>query len=165
MKKIFISVCAVLLAGCAGYHVGPVQPKSMQGVKTIAVPSFKNETLQPRLEVLAADIVIRQIQEDGTYQIASSDKADAVLEGTILTITRTPVRSLRENVLTTTEFSVKVQLKYKVVKNGESQPARTVEGVTTFYTGNDPNEGERQAIPLALQNAAVRMVTQLSEGW
>jgi len=137
----------------------------MVGIKTVAVPSFKNETLQPRLEVLAADIVIRQIQEDGTYQITSSDKADAVIEGTIQTITRAPMRSLRENVITTTEFSVTVRIKYKIVKKGESLEPRVVEGVTSFYTGNDPNEGERQAIPLALQNAAVRMVTQLSEGW
>ena len=165
MRIFIFSIGAFLLAGCAGYHVGPIQPKSMAGVKTLAVPSFKNETLQPRLEVMAANIVIRQLQEDGTYQIASSDKADAVLEGTLKTITRSPIRSQRENVLTTTEFKVKVLIKYKVIKNGEILETRNVEGVTSFYTGNDTNEGERQAIPLALQNAAVCMVTQLSEGW
>ena len=169
MKKLtfVFSLVACLLAGCAGYHVGPIQPKSMKGIKIIAVPSFKNETLNPRLEVLAADIAIRQIQSDGTYQIASSAKADAVLEGTIVSVTRTGMRSLRENVLTTTEFNVTVRIKYQIVRNdtGERLEARHVDGVTSFYTGNDPNAGEQQAIPLALHNAVERMVTQLSEGW
>ena len=169
MKKIalLLPLVALLLGGCAGYHVGPVQPTFMKGVKTIAVPSFKNTTLMPRLEVLTADIVIRQIQQDGTYGITSSDKADAVLQGTIVAITRSPMRSLRENVLTTTEFNVTVQLRYKLVRRetGEEIETRTVDGTTSFYTGNDPNEGERQAIPLAIQDAAVRMVSQISEGW
>jgi len=144
-----------------------VQPKFMGGIKTIAVPSFKNHTLIPRLEVLSADIAIRQIQQDGTYQITSSDKADAVLEGTILSVSRNGLRSLRENVLTTTEFNLTVQIRYKLVRRetGEEIETRTVAGTTSFYTGDDPNEGERQAIPLAIQNAAVRMVSQISEGW
>ena len=45
----------------------------MIGIKTIAVPTIRNETLIPRAEVLVSDTIIRQIQEDGTYQIASSD--------------------------------------------------------------------------------------------
>jgi hypothetical protein len=162
-----LPVLALLFGGCAGYHVGPVQPKYMGGIKTIAVPTFKNSTLMPRIEVLAADIVIRQIQQDGTYQIVSSDRADAVLEGSIQSITRGPQRSLRENVLTTTEFKVIVQIKYKLTRRetGEEIENRFVSGSTSFYTGEDPNEGERQAIPLAIQDAAVRLVSQISEGW
>jgi len=169
MKKItyILPVLALVLGGCAGYHVGPVQPKYMGGIKTLAVPSFKNETLIPRIEVLAADAVIRQIQQDGTYQVVSRDRSDAVLEGTILSVTRGSLRSLRENVLTTTEFSVTVQIKYNLVRreSGEEIESRTVSGTTTFYTGEDPNEGERQAIPIAIQDAAKRMVSQISEGW
>ncbi|MEI8342978.1 MAG: LptE family protein [Verrucomicrobiota bacterium] len=169
MKKFafLLPVLALLLGGCAGYHVGPIQPKIMEGIKSISVPSFKNKTLIPRLEVLTADIVIRQIQQDGTYQIASNDTADAVIEGTILSVSRNGLRSLRENVLTTTEFNVTVMIRYRLVRRstGEEIESRSVSGSTSFYTGEDPNEGERQAIPLAIQNAAVRLVSQISEGW
>ena len=139
----------------------------MAGIKTIAVPTFKNSSLSPRIEVLVADSVIQQIQEDGTYKIASSENADAILEGTITAVTRSPMRSLRENVLTTTEFQLTVSLSWKVVRRdtGEVIETRSVQGATPYYVGNDQNEGERQAIPLAVQEAAVRLVSQLSEGW
>jgi hypothetical protein len=165
--KLLLPVVALILGGCAGYHVGPIQPKFMAGIKTIAVPSFKNDTLIPRLEVLTADIVIRQIQQDGTYQVVDRDRADAVLEGKVVSITRSSLRSLRENVLTTTEFRITVNIKFKVVKRdtGADIESRTVLGTTSFYTGSDPGEGERQALPLAIQDAANRMVSQISEGW
>ena len=53
----------------------------MRGVKKIAVPTFKNDTLEPRVEVLLANAVIKQIQQDGTYQVAREKDADAILEG------------------------------------------------------------------------------------
>ena len=171
MKKSVLTsilpVLALLLAGCAGYHIGPVQPKFMSDIKTIAVPAFKNDTLTPRVEVLAADMIIRQIQSDGTYQVASSDKADATLDGTVVAVQRAPVRFLRQNVLSTTEFTLTVRLKFQITRRdtGEEIETRTVEGTSSYYVGSDTNEGERQALPLALQDAASRLVSQISEGW
>ena len=45
-------------AGKAAVHAGN---------HNIAVPTFRNETLIPRIEVLVTDTMIRQIQQDGTY--------------------------------------------------------------------------------------------------
>ena len=67
--------------GCLGYHVGPVKPYYLRDVHTIAVPTFKNRTLVPRIEVLVTDTVIKQLQQDGTFQITNGDKADATLNG------------------------------------------------------------------------------------
>ena len=69
------------LGGCAGYHIGDVKPHYLEGVRTIAVPTFRNETYQPRMEVLMTNTVIKQLQQDGTFQITTEDKADAVLRG------------------------------------------------------------------------------------
>ncbi len=46
----------------------------------------------PRIEVLVTDTVIKQFQQDGTYRIANSDKADATLKGEISRISRSPAR-------------------------------------------------------------------------
>ena len=84
-----------LFGGCAGYHIGNIQPKYMEGIHSIAVPAFKNDTLIPRIEVLVSDTFIRQIQQDGTYKIASSDAtADAMLEGTITEVRRRASRDV-----------------------------------------------------------------------
>ena len=63
-------------------------------MQSIAVPTFKNETLEPRVEALVTGTVIKQFQQDGTYRIASEDKADAILKGEITRINRIPSRSV-----------------------------------------------------------------------
>jgi len=102
MRFFLAALLSLLLTGCAGYRIGPVQPSFMEGIRSIAVPNFTNENiLEPRLEVLLANAVIKQLQQDGTYKVESSEKADAVLEGQITQVTRRAARSLRGNVLAT----------------------------------------------------------------
>src|SRR5215213_5308640 len=96
---VLLPLFAMVLSGCAGYQIGPIQPKTMRGVKTLAVGSFKNDTLEPRVEVLLANSIIKQLQQDGTYRIADERNADAILEGTLDRIQRRPARSVRFNVL------------------------------------------------------------------
>lgn len=167
MKRFAALLLATALAGCAGYRIGPAQPMFMKDIRTIAVPTFQNETLEPRIEVLAANAVIRQFQQDGTYAIARTEQADALLTGTILLVQRRPARSVRGNVLATREFILNVQLGYKVTRRstGEVLDESTVTGSTNFFVSSDVQQDERQAIPLAAENAAVALVARISEGW
>jgi hypothetical protein len=151
--KKFIALAAVSLifAGCFGYHIGPVKPNYLNDVHTIAIPTFQNKTLLPRIEVLVTDTVIKQFHQDGTYKIANENNSDAVLKGEITNITRAPARSVRGNVLATTEFNLVMRVKYKLVaRNGtDLMPSAEVAGTTSFFVGNDLNADERQALPLA----------------
>lgn len=173
MRFLFLSLLALCFPGCAGYTLGPIKPKQMTGVKTIAVNSFKNDTLEPRVEVLMADAVIKQIQQDGTYQVVDEKSADAILEGTVEEIERRPARSVRGNVLLTREFTLLLRVKYKVTRrdNGQQLDQRTVTGTTSFFvSGSNPlvadvNQDERQALPLAAEDMAVRLTSMISEGW
>jgi hypothetical protein len=163
-----LSLLAMPLAGCAGYHVGPIQPHFMEGIHTIAVPTFRNETLIPRIEVLVADTVIRQIQEDGTYKVASSaETADAVLEGEIMQVLRRPSRTVIGDVQATQEFEMTMVVHYKIIRKatGETVDDKNTTGMTTFFVSGDVNQDEIQAIPLAAQNAAIHMVSEFGEGW
>jgi hypothetical protein len=170
---IFLPLVALLLSGCAGYQIGPIKPKMMRGVSTIAVGSFKNDTLETRVEVLLANSIIKQIQQDGTYRIADERNADAILEGTLESIQRRPARSVRGNTLQTKEFNLFLRVRYRVIDRttGRELDARTVTGQTSFFvTGSntiaaDVNQDERQALPIAAEDLAVRMVSQISEGW
>lgn len=167
-----LPLVAVLLGGCAGYHVGPIKPKTMREVKTIAVPTFKNDTLEPRVEVLLANAVIKQIQQDGTYKVVAERDADAILEGNLEEILRRPSRSVRGNVLQTREFTLVLRLRYRVTdRSGRVLEQRAVNGQTSFFVSGtdslagDVNQDERQAFPLAAEDAAVHLVSQISEGW
>ncbi|HEX8296645.1 MAG TPA: LptE family protein [Chthoniobacteraceae bacterium] len=173
MRTLFLlPLLAVFLSGCAGYRVGPIKPKMMREVKTLAVPTFRNETLEPRVEVLLASSVIKQLQQDGTYAVADEKDADAILECTLDEIQRRPARSVRGNVLQTREYTLVLRVRYRVTdRSGRELDSRSVTGQTSFFvTGSDTiaadvNQDERQAIPLAAEDMAVRLVSYLSEGW
>lgn len=155
------------LGGCAGYHIGPVQPYYLKSVHSISVPVLKSNSLIPRISVLITDSVIKQLQQDGTYRVANSDQADAILTGTIERVARTPARSVRGNVLATSEFNLTLLLRYVLTDRVTKKPltSAAVFGTTSFFVGDDITTDERQAIPLAAQDAAVHLVSQLSEGW
>jgi len=166
-KSIAAALACVSLTGCLGYHIGPAKPYYLRDVHTIAIPTFANKTLIPRVEVLVTDTVIKQFQQDGTFKITNSDKADATLKAEIIRISRSPARSVTGNVLATSEFNLAMRVKYKLVgPDGKPiGPSGEVVGTTSFFVGTDVTTDERQALPLATQELANRLVTQLSEGW
>lgn len=165
--KYFVAAAALLLSGCLGYQIGPVKPSVLRNVHVIAVPTFENKTLLPRIEVLVTDSVIKQLQQDGTFRIAEGDKADAVLQAQISEVTRSPARSVRGNVLATVEFNLVMHVRYSLVTRSGAilMPETDVIGQTSFFVGTDVTTDERQALPLAAEELAVHLVTQLSEGW
>jgi hypothetical protein len=168
VKNSIVAVLACLgLSGCLGYHIGPAKPYYLRDVHTIAIPTFENKTLIPRIEVLVTDTVIKQFQQDGTFRIGNGGSADATLKGEIIRISRSPARSVQGNVLATSEFNLSMRVKYRLVgPDGKNLgPAGEVVGTTSFFVGTDVTTDERQALPLATEELANHLVTQLSEGW
>jgi hypothetical protein len=169
VKKFFsAAILVACFSGCAGYHIGSVKPYYLRDVHTIAVPTFKNNTLVPRIEVLITDTVIKQFQQDGTYRIVGDDEADAILKAEIVGISRTPARFVSGNVLATEEFNLTLRVRYSLINRADkavlAQPA-TVSGTTSFFVSSDIVTDERQALPLATEDVATHLVSALSEGW
>ncbi|NIT66870.1 MAG: hypothetical protein GWM93_09360, partial [Gemmatimonadetes bacterium] len=79
---------------CSGYRLGPAKPQLLSHIKTLAIPTFVNETLEPRLAVPMTNATIKAFMSDGTYKIAQRDSADAVLVVEIKETSRSPFRSL-----------------------------------------------------------------------
>jgi hypothetical protein len=157
----------LLLSGCMGYTLGPATPSYLRQVHAIAVPTFGNTTLVPRIEVLVTSTVIKQFQQDGTFRITNEDRADAILKADIASVARSPARSVRGNVLSTTEFNLFMTVHYKLLgRDGKvlGSPG-AVSGSTSFFVGSDVSTDERQAMPLAAEELARHLVSQLSEGW
>ena len=167
MKKAFALLSLVfLLEGCAGYHLGPATPGYLKNVHAIAVPTFANSTITPRIEVLVTNTVIKQFQQDGTFRIVNADSADATLKGEIVGVNRSPARSVRGNVLSTTEFNLTLIVKYSLLgRDQKALGSGGVSGSTSFFVGTDVATDERQALPLATEELARHLVSQLSEGW
>lgn len=168
MKASLIAVAVALsLSGCAGYRLGEVKPAALKEIHTISVLMFKNNTYQPRIEALVTSTIIKQLQQDGTYTLTTSDKADAVLDGVVIGVGRNPVRSVSGNVLATSEFNLGITVGYTLRRKDGTAVAGpgSITGGTSFFVRGDVNSEERQALPLAAEDLAVRLVSQLSEGW
>jgi outer membrane lipopolysaccharide assembly protein LptE/RlpB len=88
-------LCIALLAasGC-GYHVAgtSTSPTLPADWKEVAIPAFKNDTTQYRIEQKFTAAVIRQFIERTKYRaIQDTEGADAVLHGEIVSIETSPV--------------------------------------------------------------------------
>jgi outer membrane lipopolysaccharide assembly protein LptE/RlpB len=82
---------ALTISGC-GYHVAGHSSNLPTEWTTIAVPTFKNDTVQYRIEQRFTGAVIREFITRTKYHIVSDpDSADAVLRGEILSIDTSPV--------------------------------------------------------------------------
>jgi hypothetical protein len=170
-----------LLPGCAGYHLGAQKPAAFQSIHTVAVPNFKNLTLEPRLESLTANALIRQIQQDGTYRVTAEGDADAIVQGTVQQLVRTPLRGSGRDFFRTAEYSLEFVTEVVVTRRstGEELLRRTFRGTTNFLVSStntktallndlrtaDVNADERQAFPRVASDLAVQITSALSEGW
>ncbi len=152
--------------GC-GYHLGSVKPSVLRNVDALAVQTFKNKTYEPRIEVLMADTLIKQLQQDGTYEIVSDERADAILYCTLEDADRRQARAVRNNVLATQEFALRLTVEYELVDRvtGVVIMAGTVAGDTSFFINRDLQTDERQAIVNAIQAVAVELTGELTEGF
>ncbi|MGA8221719.1 MAG: LptE family protein [Candidatus Acidiferrales bacterium] len=82
---------ALFSAGC-GYHVAGRSSQLPSEWKTIAIPAFKNDTTQYRIEQRFTQAVIREFISRTKYRaVQDVDGADAVLHGEIVTIEASPM--------------------------------------------------------------------------
>jgi hypothetical protein len=86
-----------VLSGCAGYRVGNISGRELQGVRSVFVPTVKNETIEPGLPVMVSNEIIRRFDNDGTLETLQSAQADSELDVTIKRMERRPVRGNRRN--------------------------------------------------------------------
>jgi hypothetical protein len=159
---------AFVSSSCAGYRLQSGRPAALSHVKSIHVPMFENKTLIPRGEVMATNSVIDAITIDGTYRIATSDKADAVLRGTIDSVSYDQVRSTRLDTLRSEEMANTVTLKWtlyeganplKILSSGKAK------GSSRFAIDSNLQTARSNALPDALQRASKQVIGRLTDDY
>jgi hypothetical protein len=159
-------VIALLLTNCAGYQIGSSKPSHLSNVVKLYVPTFTNDTLEPRLAVLVTNAVIKQIQLNNAYQIVTEDEADATLKGTIDVIDRSQWRSVRTNTLRTREILEQLRVNYKIVdSSGTSLHSGRTQGQSHIVLNANFQLSERQALSEAAEQLGVALVGEISNGW
>jgi hypothetical protein len=158
-------VLALLLAGCAGYHLGPVNG-AMAGEKSIEVLPFNNQTLQPRLGDALTQALREELQTDGTYHLAARGPGDVVVTGRITRYEREGLSFLSADVATPQDYRVAItaHVTARERDTGKVLLNKDVHGDTLVHVGSDLADAERQALPLLTHDLARNITGLLTEG-
>jgi len=167
MRPLLLLVLA-LLAGCAGYTIDGAKPTALADIETISVPMFRNQTLHPRAEALATSAATEAIVLDGTYRLASSSDADAVLEGTLRMIEYAQIRSQRLDTLRPEELQNLVTIDWRLLDGRDPNKVLalgTSTGTSRFFVDSNLQTSRNNALPDALERATTAMVSRLANGY
>ncbi len=75
----FLLLLGVVLGGC-GYTVQGTLPSH---INTVAVPIFRNRTVEPAIEGFITRAVVEAFSTNGRLKVVGTDRADAILDGEI----------------------------------------------------------------------------------
>jgi hypothetical protein len=164
-RLLLVSGVFLLLTGCAGYRLGPVNGMTARD-KSIQVNPFSNQTQEPRLTDEVTFQLRKELERNGTYQLATSrDAGDVVVSGVITRYVREAL-SFQSNNLTVQDYRVSLTAHVTASDraSGKVLLNQDVTGFTLVRVGNDMVSAERQGLPLLASDLAKRVTALLSEG-
>jgi hypothetical protein len=151
--------------GCAGYKLGPVSGLAARA-KSVQVEPFSNQTLEPRLGDAVTAQLRKELQRDGTYQLASHNDGDIVVSGSITRYHRQEVSLSSADVLTVRDYRIEMiaQVTARERSTGKVIFEQPVTGATLIRVTSDLVSTERQALPLLAADLARNVTELLAEG-
>ena len=165
LKFLLPAFAAIALAGCAAYHLGPVNG-AVAGEKSVEVLPFNNQTLQPRLGDSLTQALREQLQTDGTFHLDTHGAGDVVVSGTIREYERQGLSFLNTDAVTPEDYRVEVTVRVTARErvSGKLLLNRDVKGHVLVHIGSDLASAERQALPLLSNDLAQNIAEILTEG-
>ena len=135
-----------------------------EGVRTIFVPTFRNESDVTELGAVAARQLLREIQREGTFKIGSSDESALEIQGVIKSVQAyqvaynrsTDMRHHENQATMTTIISVIDKKAGKVLINN-----RQYESMTSFLSDDDTRARLREASGRLTEDLAMQIVDDL----
>ena len=81
-KNILLILCLIQLWGC-GYKMVGKETHVPPGLNSVAIPTFKNQTFEPGIEVPFTQAFLREFIRDRRVNVVNRAEADSILEGVI----------------------------------------------------------------------------------
>ena len=167
--KAWIAVIVLVLSGC-GYTQEAHLPS---GIKTIAVRTFKNDippkeqfAYRPGLEIELTNAIIDRFVFDGNLKVVAESKADAVLEGAIVSYEQEGVRFDRLESIE--EYRLFLVTRFRLIdrKTGLvilEEP--NFSGRAEFFVSRSPASIRRVSAGSATFDLARSLVNRIVEEW
>ena len=173
MKRIFVILALLLLAGGCGYNQtgdepqGSYQWRSLyrEDVKTVAVPIFANKDYTRGVEFALTKAVVNQLEAHSPYKVVPRERADTVLEGEITSVRRNSVSRDPDTAVPQEQlFVLTIDFVWKDLHSGRILvERRNFEQTTTYYP--TLGEGEFIGSQQAVEKLALGIVQELQADW
>ena len=105
-------ICLVLLMAC-GYRMSGKETHVPPGLSSIAIPTFKNKTFEPGIEIPFTQAFLNEFIQDRRVKVVSRAEADAILEGVVTDFTAYGVAYDRSGFVLQYRTSIVVNLSLK----------------------------------------------------
>ena len=164
-RWLLIVLVALGGSGCAGYKLGPVNGQ-VAGAKSVQVNPFSNQTLEPRLGDEVTVQLRKQLQQDGTYQLASHNDGDIVVSGSVIRYQRQEISLSPSDTLTVRDYRLELRAQVTAHDRGSGKVIlnKPVTGYTLIRVTTDLTSTERQARSLLAADLAKNVTALLAEG-
>ena len=164
-RWLLVGLVALGGSGCAGYKLGPVNGLAARE-KSIQINPFANQTLEPRLGDAVTSQLRKDLQRDGTFQLASHNDGDIVVSGALTRYFRYEVSFSSGDVLTVRDYrlELRAQVTARDRSTGKVILDQPVTGYTLIRVTTDLVSTERQALPLLAADLAKNVTALLAEG-
>jgi hypothetical protein len=164
-RWLLIVLVALGGSGCAGYKLGPVNGQ-VAGAKSVQVNPFSNQTLEPRLGDEVTVQLRKQLQQDGTYQLASHNDGNIVVSGSVIRYQRQEISLSPSDTLTVRDYRLELRAQVTAHDRGSGKVIlnKPVTGYTLIRVTTDLTSTERQARPLLAADLAKNVTALLAEG-
>jgi hypothetical protein len=162
---LLVGLVALGASGCAGYKLGPVNGLAARE-KSVQVIPFNNQTLEPRLGDAVTSQLRKELQRDGTYQLATQNDGDIIVVGSITRYQRIEVSFSSGDILTVRDYRLEITAHVTAHdrSSGKVVLDQPVKGTTLIRVTTDLTSTERQALPLLAGDLAKNVTALLAEG-
>lgn len=162
MKLILMTLAAVTLVGCGVYSF---TGRGIAGVESISIEPFDNQTAEFGVREDLTDAILERLLTDRTLTVVNRGSADAILYGSILSITDTPLSyDDAENV---SEYEVQITVSFALRQPDKSEPiweGRLVGDSSYLYkTGSLEERGV--GLKLAIDRLVQDLINKLTSDW
>ena len=164
-RSAFYLAVLTLATGCAGYRLGAVNSVIPKG-QSVEIGLFYNGTTQAGLSDSVNASIRRELQRDGTFELATDEDGDVLITGSIIAYQRSAVSFQPRDILSVRDFEVELITRVRATERASGQVLidRELTGRTTVRLGGDLASSERQALPLLADDLAKQTVAMLAEG-
>jgi len=155
-----LALAAALLAGC-GSTYGWRRSSVPTDVRTVHVPTFRNESDVPELGVIASRQILREFQREGTFKVRSEEDAVVEIQGVIKKASSGINAYDRRSGSRKSSYSFTAIAEVSVVDKRSKQVLvdnREFTATTVFTSGGDLSTGKRDASGRLMEDLSRQVV-------